>query len=119
MRWLAIVAIGTALVQTPPLMRLVPPQLELHADSNGFAIGRIQVFNHGGEPLDIRRVITSCKCAAATVQKNPVYPLEVGEILVRVNTREWRDSLGTVELSIESNASPDPKTYTVQVRRHQ
>lgn len=118
MRWLVIAALGAALAQTPPLMRLVPPQLELHADSSGFASGRIQVLNHGGEPLDIRRVTTSCKCAAATVQKNPIYPLEVGEILVRVNTQDWRDSLGIIELRIESNTSPEPKHYTIQVRRH-
>jgi hypothetical protein len=103
--------------QTGPVIQLVPPKLELHADSAGFAHGRVQVLNRGGEPLQIRRVVPSCKCAAATVLSNPIYPLEVGEILVHINTRDWRDSIGTVELDIESNAAPQRYVVTVHRQR--
>ncbi|GIV50113.1 MAG: hypothetical protein KatS3mg038_0634 [Candidatus Kapaibacterium sp.] len=104
-------------LQTGPEMHLVPPKLELHADSAGFAQGRVKVLNRGGEPLEIRRVVPSCKCAAATVLNNPIYPLEVGEILVHVNTRDWRDSIGSVELEIESNAAPTRYVVTVHRQR--
>ncbi|MCS7000628.1 MAG: DUF1573 domain-containing protein [Bacteroidota bacterium] len=117
MRWLASAVLWAVIFSQHPQMRLVPPRLELHADSSGFASGRIQVLNSGGEPLDIRQVVPSCKCASATVLKNPVYPLEVGEILVRVNTQQWKDTVGTVELEIETNVARQPTRYTVIVRR--
>jgi len=101
----------------PPEIRLVPARLELHADTTGFASGTVQVLNPGGEPLEIRRITPSCKCAAATVLKNPVYPLEVGGIAIRVNTTAWQDTVGTVELDIETNASSAALRYVVVVHR--
>ncbi|MCX7930161.1 MAG: DUF1573 domain-containing protein [Chlorobi bacterium] len=109
----AIIAAG----QTSPVLRLVPPRLDLQADTSGFAMGYVQVLNQGGEPLEIRSVTASCKCAAITVLKNPVYPLEVGRIMVRVNTRQWTDTTGTVELEIITNAADSLTRYTVRVRR--
>ncbi|MCX8050875.1 MAG: DUF1573 domain-containing protein [Chlorobi bacterium] len=119
MRWIvsAVTVATWAAIQTSPVMRLVPPRLELRADTSGFAVGRVQVLNHGSEPLHIHRVATSCKCAAATVLKNPVYPLEVGQLLVRVNTRDWQDTVGTVELEIVTNAPDSITHYIVRVRR--
>lgn len=80
-------------------------------------MGTIKVLNRGGEPLEIRRVVTSCTCAVATVLHNPVYPLEVGSIRVQVNTASWRDTVSTVTLDIETNARRQPHRYTVVVHR--
>lgn len=117
MRSALVVYALTIALQTGPEMHLAPPKLQLHADSVGFAQGRVQVLNRGGEPLEIRRVVPSCKCAAATVLSNPIYPLEVGQLLVQVNTHDWRDSIGTIELDIESNAPPQRYVVTVHPRR--
>ncbi len=115
---LLFAVLNALIAQTaPPELRLQPPRLVLHADTTGFASGTLSVLNHGGEPLEIRRVIPSCKCAAATVLKNPVYPLEVGQIALRVNTRSWQDTVGIVELEIETNASAKPVRYAVTVHR--
>lgn len=103
--------------QPPPEVRFVPLQLALHADSTGFAVGTLQVLNRGGTPLQIRRVVPSCQCAAATVQKNPVYPLEVGTVLIRINTRGLRDSVATVEFAFETNAQPELLRYEVVVHQ--
>ena len=114
----ALVACALILsAQIEPELHLVPPKLVLKVDSLGFAQGRVQVLNRGGEPLQIRRVIPSCNCASATVLKNPVHPLEVGEILLRINTNDWRDSIGVVEFEIESNTTPVRYPVTVH-RRH-
>ncbi|GIV53767.1 MAG: hypothetical protein KatS3mg039_0285 [Candidatus Kapaibacterium sp.] len=116
---LLLFAVFSALTiqQAPPELRLLPPRLVLHADSSGFAHGTVQVLNHGGEPVEIRRIVPSCKCAAATVLNNPIYPLEVGRIAVQVNTNAWQDTVGTVELAIETNATAKPVQYAIVVHR--
>jgi hypothetical protein len=71
------------------------------------------IVNTGTEPLEIRRISTSCGCAAALPAERIVAP--GGSTTLRV-TLETRKSRGRVERSV-SLASNDPRrVHTVRVQ---
>ena len=99
-----------------PQISFVPPVLQLTMDSTRWVVSKVKILNRGTAPLQINGVKPSCGCAAATVLSNPVKPMDVGEMLVRINTSSLHDTLNLIEFSIESNAKPSPIVYKTYVR---
>ncbi len=95
---------------------IVPPVLQLTKDSTLWLSYKVKVLNRGSAPLSLKSVKGSCGCASATVLKNPIHPMDVGEILLKINTTTLRDSLNLIEYSIESDARVSPLIYRVYVR---
>ena len=99
------------------VMDVKPRRLVLTVDSSDFVSARIKVLNRGGTPITITKIDPSCACGSATILKNPVQPLDVAELALRVNTINMHDTLNTVEFSIESNAENSPYVFSVQVKK--
>jgi hypothetical protein len=71
------------------------------------------IVNSGTEPLEIRRISTSCGCTAALAAERIVPPGEATTLRVTMETRKSR---GRVERSV-SLASNDPRrVHTVRVQ---
>ena len=97
------------------IIDIAPKALTLTIDTSLWVMKQVQVLNRGGSALGISRVNSSCGCASATIMSNPVQPMEVGKLLVRINTQNMKDSVSTVEFTIESDASNSPFVYRVNV----
>ncbi|MBL7975017.1 MAG: DUF1573 domain-containing protein [Candidatus Kapabacteria bacterium] len=100
----------------PPTIEFSPKYLTITKDTSRFLVTEIKVLNRGGAPLHISKVTPSCGCAAATVIKNPIYPLDIGKIRLQINTDTIKDTLMRVEYVIESDAETSPNVYSVWVR---
>jgi hypothetical protein len=96
---------------TAPILDVKPRVLTLTADSTEYVSARVKVLNRGGTPCTITAVNSSCGCGAATVLKNPVRPMDVAEIAIRINTSNMHDSVNTVEFVIESDAENSPYVF--------
>lgn len=64
--------------------------------------------NTGDAPLLIKRVTTSCGCAAALVSDKEVLPGREGEIKVTLNTRGYSGEISKF-IQVESNDSAQPQ----------
>ncbi len=102
-------------VQAKAEMQLVPAELHLTMDTSRFLIARVKVLNRGAVPLTISELHPSCSCAGANVQQNPLRPMEVGEILIRMNTVNMLDSVNLLTIAISSNSVVSPVVYSVYV----
>ncbi len=94
----------------------VPPVLELTIDSTKWLQTKIKLLNRGNAPLRLSAIKPSCGCASATVMSNPVKPMELADVLVRINTSALKDSLSMIEFNVESNATTPSFVYRVYVR---
>ncbi len=71
------------------------------------------VSNVGTEPLEIRRISTSCGCTAAIAKKRVLSPGESTILEVTLETRKYK---GVIEKSV-SVASNDPaRVHTIRVK---
>lgn len=100
-----------------PSIEVKPRAMTLWMDSTEWVSARVKVLNRGGRPCTVTAIKPSCSCGAATVLKNPVQPLDVAEIAVRINTSNMHDSVNTVEFLVESDAENSPYSFTTIVRR--
>jgi hypothetical protein len=98
-------------------MDIKPRVLTLTADSTEYVSARVKVLNRGGTPCTITAINPSCGCGAATVLKNPVQPMDIAEIAIRINTSNMKDSVNTVEFVIESDAENSPYVFKAVVRK--
>ncbi|MFM2133834.1 MAG: hypothetical protein RL156_1115 [Bacteroidota bacterium] len=99
------------------VMDIKPRVLTLTADSTEYVSARVKVLNRGGTPCTITAINPSCGCGAATVLKNPVQPMDIAEIAIRINTSNMKDSVNTVEFVIESDAENSPYVFKAVVRK--
>ncbi len=98
-----------------PLMNIIPPVLNLTMDTSQWVSAKVKVLNRGGSALHINTISASCGCASATVLKDPIQPMDIGELMIRINTQNMHDSLNVIEYSIPSNASNSPMVYRVRI----
>lgn len=102
---------------SPPTIGFTPKFLTLtKKDTSQFLVAEIGILNRGGAPLHITKVTPSCGCAAATILKNPISPLDLGKVRIQINTINIKDSLMRVEYVFESDAETSPSIYSVWVR---
>lgn len=104
-------------VASAPILDIKPRVLTLTADSTEYVSARVKVLNRGGMPCTITAINPSCGCGAATVLKNPVQPMDVAEIAIRINTSNMKDSVNTVEFVVESDAENSPYVFKAVVRK--
>jgi hypothetical protein len=98
-----------------PTLRLTPPALTVRADSSGFVVGKVEFVNTGGGVLTISSVNGSCGCATASVQRNNIQPMAMGEIRFGINTHAFKDSVNNVDYTVTSNAMNGTVVYRVVV----
>lgn len=100
-----------------PVLDIKPRVVKLTADSTEWVTARVKVLNRGGGPCTITAIHPSCACGVATVLKNPVQPMDVAEISVRINTSNMKDSVNTVEFIVDSDAENSPYVFKSEVRK--
>jgi len=98
-----------------PTLRFTPPALTIRADSSGFVVGKVEFVNTSGGVLTISSVQGSCGCATASVQRNNIQPMALGEIRFGINTRAFKDSVNNVDYTVTSNAMNGTVVYRVVV----
>lgn len=98
-----------------PTLRFTPPALTIRADSSGFVVGKVEFVNTGGGVLTISSVQGSCGCATASVQRNNIQPMALGEIRFGINTHNFKDSVNNVDYTVASNAMNSTVVYRVVV----
>lgn len=100
---------------TAPHMTLEKPAVTAHADTTGFAIGRLQFYNTGGGTLTVTGVKGSCACASASVQRAYASGMEAGEIRWGVNAKHLKDSVNNVDFTIHHTGDNSPTMFRVVV----
>lgn len=125
-RWVAIVLVaslvlavspgfsGSGLAQKGPVMEIEP---EVH-DFGGVRQDQelkhaFTITNSGSATLEIRRISTSCGCAAAVPETDVVQPGESTTLLVTLSTRKYKGVLEK-SVSVASNDSKRVRTIKVQ-----
>ncbi len=97
------------------------PRMEIEPSEHDFGGVKpnqelLQVFtvsNVGTEPLEIRRISTSCGCTAAIAKTRVLNPGESTTLEVTLETRKYK---GVIEKSV-SVASNDPaRVHTIRVK---
>ena len=116
--WVAVVWLLASAVRAPaqsgPVMEIEP---EVH-DFGGVRQGQnlehtFTVMNTGSEPLEIRRISTSCGCAAAVPRDHIVAPGETTSLHVTLQTRKYK---GVIEKSISVASNDARRVRTVRVK---
>jgi hypothetical protein len=99
----------------PAIIEIKPNRLEFPYPDDKFITTTVKVLNRGGKPLYINNIETSCKCASATIQQNPIYPVEIGKIYLTLNVEGISDSSYIAEYKIYSNAKNSPVNILLKV----
>ncbi|MFM8178521.1 MAG: DUF1573 domain-containing protein, partial [Candidatus Kapaibacterium sp.] len=86
-----------------PVLDIKPRVVRLATDSTEWVTARVKVLNRGGSPCTITAIRPSCACGVATVLKNPVQPMDIAEIAIRINTSNMKDSVNSVEFIVDSD----------------
>jgi len=105
----------TARQDERPTLRFTPPAITVRADSSGFVVGKVEFVNTSGGILTISSVNGSCGCATASVQRNNIQPMALGEIRFGINTHAFKDSVNNVDYTVTSNALNGTVVYRVVV----
>lgn len=107
--------VAFAIQDERPTIRFTPPALTLRADSSGFVVGRVNFVNTGGGTLTVSSVNGSCGCATASVQRNNIQPMAMGELRFGINTHTFKDSVNNVDYTVASNATNSVVVFRVVV----
>lgn len=99
----------------PPVIDIIPSDIKIPWPKDKFITEEVKILNRGGLPLIIEKVSGSCFCSSAKVMNNEVYPLEIGKLLLMINTDGLSDTNNIVEFYIESNAENSPFVIRVEV----
>jgi len=93
-----------------------PPDIELPTDhvdlglieSDAVAEKLITVFNHGGRPLTIEKVTTSCHCTEGAMVASVVPPGGVGKMKITVDPSRVKGDKSTKTLTVVSDDPDEP-----------
>lgn len=94
-----------------------PLVITANADSTRFVVATIETLNLGGGTLVLNKVVPSCGCAFASVQRRQSDSLGVASIRLGVNTETLLDSINNVDFEVHSNAGNSPTVFRLVVRR--
>jgi hypothetical protein len=98
-----------------PVLELQPAEVIIDDPPGRFIEYSVKVLNRGSGPLKIERIKGSCSCSSGKAVKSPVYPMEVGEIILWINTDGLNPDNNMVKYTIETNAENSPATIYVTI----
>ena len=97
----------------PSVIEISPQKLFVPIPKGKYFTKKVEVFNRGGQPLEIQSIKSSCFCANATAMQKKVYSFEIGEIYLSINLDGLKGNK-IVEFTINSNAENSPLVYEVE-----
>ena len=101
---------GVLLAQTGPKLVFKEKSWDFGKVKEGQVKTHVFVFDNTGDaPLLIKRVRTSCGCAAALISEKEVEPGKKGEIKVSLNTRSYEGNIAKY-VYVETNDRSQPVT---------
>jgi hypothetical protein len=105
-----ILCLGTLLAREGPKVKFQEEKWDFGKVKEGQVKTHVFVFNNTGDaPLLIKRVRTSCGCAAALISDKNVEPGKKGELKVTLNTRGYEGNISKY-VYVESNDRSQPVT---------
>jgi hypothetical protein len=116
-----VAATATAITSTAQRNNKSGPRIEIEPSDHDFGgvkpnqelLHVFTVSNVGTEPLEIRRISTSCGCTAAIAKTRVLNPGQSTTLEVTLETRKYK---GVIEKSV-SVASNDPaRVHTIRVK---
>ena len=117
----AFLAFALALVAAPALEAQAKngPVMEIEPEDHDFGgvsqqqklVHEFAIRNEGTEPLEIRRIATSCGCAAAVPDERVVAPGGSTRLVVTLETRKYK---GFIEKSVSVASNSGVRTIRVR-----
>jgi hypothetical protein len=105
---LMIFGLGTLFAKEGPKVKFKEEKWDFGKLKEGQVKSHVFVFDNTGDaPLQIKRVRTSCGCAAALISDKNIEPGKKGELKVTLNTRGYEGNLAKY-IYVESNDRSQP-----------
>ncbi|MBU3698657.1 MAG: hypothetical protein FGM33_01415 [Candidatus Kapabacteria bacterium] len=97
-------------------VRFDPPTLVVTRDSTGFVQSMVRVYSDHGDSIRVMGVSGSCGCASASVQRPLMHDTTPAKIYVMIDARHFKDSINTVQYTVNHSGSSRPAMFNVSVR---
>jgi hypothetical protein len=97
-------------------VRFDPPTLIVDRDASGFVQSMINVYADHGDSIRLTGATGSCSCASASVQRPLMHDTTAAKIFVQINAKHFKDSINTVQFTVNHSGSPRPAMFNVIVR---
>lgn len=97
-------------------VRFEPPTLIVTRDSTGFVQSMVRVYSDHGDTIRVTNVSGSCGCASASVQRPLMHDTTPAKIYVMIDARHFKDSINTVQYTVNHSGSSRPAMFNVSIR---